>query len=169
MFVGDSVSVQRVPFGVAALCICLGGLAHALCILVKKLPWLLPSDIGSTFIKKAHKPIVALAILGPLAISWNSNETLYGALNPVGYWRDQASLTTEGGCKFMRSILAHSAEKYQVAANKHDMGIATSTEVIEAAESLKVLSGIQSQCIQTEQARALKTTARLKELEQSGR
>jgi len=169
LVLADSAEVQRVSFGVAALCIGLGVISHAAFALVKRFPWLLPSNVGSTLIEKAHKPLVVVAIAAPLAISWTSNETLYGALNPIGYWREQASKTSGGNCELMRSTVAYAAEEYQVAANKYNMGIATSSEVKTAAESLKLISGIHNQCVQTERERHVKALARLKELERGSR
>lgn len=132
----DSPSVQGVPFGIAVLCLGVGGVAHLACVVVKKFPWLLPSDVGVERVERVHTPLVILAIVVPFAISWTSNETLYGALNPVGYWHDQASKEKEDDCELVRSTLTQFFEKYQVAVNKYNMGIATSAEVNEAAESL---------------------------------
>ena len=135
------------------------------CILVKKFPWILPSDVGVAFIRKAHKMIIVLAIAAPLIISWVSNETLYGALNPVGYWRDQAHKRNESGCEMLRESLFNSAEKYQVEVKKYDLGIATSAEVRAAIASVKLLSEMHGQCVQAENMRVSKAVARLKELD----
>lgn len=165
----DSAEVKRVPYGVAALCIGLGLASHAAFGLVRKFPWLLPSNLGKALVEKLHKPLVVAFIVVPLAISWASNETLYGALNPIGYWREQVSRRDDGSCDLMKSTVAHAAEEYQVAANKYNMGIATSAEVKEAVESLKLFSGIHDQCVRTERERRAKAVARLRELEGEGR
>lgn len=168
LLLANSAAVHRIPYGVAILCVFLGWLMHTAVGFLARHRWILPSDAGGAFLERSHKLVVALAVIAPLLISWMSNQTLYGALNPIGYWRDQAS-KKEGSCEMMRSVLANAAERYQVAENKYRMGIATSGEVRTEAESTKLLAEMYEQCRRTEQERVANAVARLQEIEQRDR
>lgn len=109
--------------------------------------------------------ILLLFVVGiPIIISWSMNESLYGALSPLGYWKGEFATNMESSCSRYQDILTRSAEDFRVTENKYRMGIATVFEVEGAAETLKLISGMHGNCIATGEKRRMEISKRLKEL-----
>ncbi|MBK7955708.1 MAG: hypothetical protein IPK02_18165 [Candidatus Accumulibacter sp.] len=113
---------------------------------------------------KAKKLAFAVVALVAIGISWISNETLYGAINPVGYWKAELANTAEKDCSTFKELLARSAEEARVVGNKYQMGIATAFEVKESVESLKLFNDMHFSCATSAEKRRTEVRKRLTQL-----
>lgn len=121
-----------------------------------------------TYTDEKFKKLRNLALLSvvciPIVISWSMNESLYGALNPLGYWKGEFATRTESNCSTFQDMLTQSAENFRVTENKYRMGIATVFEVQGSAETLKLISNMHRDCISAGEKRRIDISKRLKEL-----
>lgn len=123
-----------------------------------------PVNYSGERFKKIRK-LALLSVVGiPIVISWSMNESLYGAINPPGYWKGELAKSTESNCSTFQDMLTRSAESFRVTQNKYNMGIATVFEMKESAEGLKLISGMHRECVSTGEKRRIETNKRLKEL-----
>ena len=123
-----------------------------------------PMNYGSDkFLKLRKFALLGVACL-PIATSWLLNESLYGAINPPGYWREELKGGSASDCQPLQEVLARSAEEFRVIQNKYYMGIATAFEVKEYADSIGMISGLHRDCVAAKEKRREKATHRLNKL-----
>jgi len=122
----------------------------------------------STYTDEKFKKLRNLALLSvvgiPIIISWSMNESLYGALNPLEYWKGESATRIESSCSTFQNMLIRSAEDFRVTENKYRIGIATVFEVQGSAETLKLISNMHRDCISAGEKRRIEISKRLNEL-----
>jgi len=87
--------VQKQAYGVLGVSTALTWASWALYKAFKNHPDSRPVNYGSAAYRRYRWIIVTMAFFLPIIVSWQKNETLYGAINPIGYWKEQLSNTTE--------------------------------------------------------------------------
>lgn len=139
--------VQSVPFGVVLVCLSLLFLTWFLFSILLKYKILFPSSVSEDQVIGFSKIALAFVFFVPIGMSWAENETLYGALNPIGYWQSENKATSEADCSIYQQWAEGALENFRVAENKFNMGIATTSELREAGESLKFSSSLFVKCL----------------------
>ena len=123
-----------------------------------------PLDYSTERFTRLRKSALLAAVGIPIANSWSMNESLYGAINPPGYWRDELANSTPGNCSELQDIVARNAEELRVTQNKFRMGIATAFELKGSAEGLKLISEVHRDCLVSAESRRAKASKRLNQL-----
>jgi len=100
----------------------------------------------------------------PIILSWFMNETLYGAINPIGYWRGELAEARGSNCADVRAALMSSIEGFQVSKKRMDMGIASFSDVQASVEVLKIFQRAYGDCVSTEHKRRTAINNRLNKL-----
>lgn len=163
-FLAASDTVQSFEYGVVALILVLSLVLWTLFDLFDVISDLRPAGYSEDQIAGAKKLALVSVVVIPIGISWTTNESLYGALNPIGYWSEELTSVKESDCSFSQSMLNQSAEEFRVTQNKFDMGIATVFEVRHAAEFLKLAQGMHRDCFTAAEKRRTEILKRLSEL-----
>lgn len=163
-FLAASDTVQSFEYGVAALILVLCLVLWTLFDLFDVIPDLRPTGYSGDKVGGAKKLALVSVVVVPIGISWTMNESLLGALNPIGYWSEELTRINESDCTFFRDMLNRSAENFRVTQNKYDMGIATVFEVKHAAESLELAQGMQKDCFTAAEKRQTVVRKRLTDL-----
>lgn len=163
-FLAASDTVQSFEYGVAALILVLCLMLWTLFDLFDVIPDLRPTGYSEDQIAGAKKLALVSVVVIPFGISWAMNESLYGAVNPVGYWNEEFKHTKESDCSFIQDMLTRSAENFRVTQNKFNMGIATTFELEESAKSVQMVSGMQRDCVTAAEKRRMEIGSKLSKL-----
>ena len=163
-FLAASHTVQSTEYGVVLLGVAIAFVTHKFLSVMAGKEQFRPVEVPWHLVEQWRHLIVLGALLLPIIVSWSVNGSLAAAWNPIGYWKSEQQEARKADCIVLRDVLVSSAEQLQVAQNKYRMGIATTSEVTEAAESLKLVSGIHKSCLAEAQAREARATKRLNEL-----
>ncbi len=156
--------IQSTAFGVLILVLALYSIVLILYAINEKSNEYSDSGVFEDPLLANKKLALVLVVAIPIGISWAMNESLYGALSPIGYWSEELTGINENDCSFAQDMLNRSAEEFRVTQNKFDMGIATVFEVERAAEALKVAQGLRSGCSTATEKRRTEILKRLSEL-----
>jgi len=157
-----SSDIQSTEFGVLWLAASLGVCVWLLHQALDRLPSIRPRDFGSTIYAKRRRYATISAFIGPILLSWPQNETLYGAINPPGYWRAESQEEDLDICAITLKVVLKKAEELEVLQNKYHAGFATSTEVMDAASQLALLGSTHKSCKENQDARNEKVRRELR-------
>lgn len=156
--------IQSIEYGVLILAGALVFLVWLLYRAFDKYEDIRPLDYATERFLKIRRLALLSVVVIPIAVSWSINESLFGAINPPGYWREELANSTASDCSVFQDMLTRSAEEFRVTQNKYNMGIATAFEVKESAEGLKLISGLRRDCAASAESRRARATRRLNEL-----
>lgn len=157
--------VQSTEFGTTALASGLAILTYIELRLLSKYEWAQPWWFSGSWLDKGRVLAIVAAFLLPLAISSLVNESIAAAFNPSGYWKSELKEAAKSDCSTTyEDMLADLLEGFHVAQNKYGMGIATSSEVEDAARLLQIVSDSYQACQSTARTRMARASHRLAEL-----
>lgn len=148
-----SSDIQSIEFGVVWLAASLGVCVWLIHQALDRLPSIRPRDFGTTVYAKRRRYATISAFIAPIVLSWLQNETLYGAINPPGYWRSESQERDIDICAITLNVVLKKAEELEVLQNKYHTGLATSTEVMDAANQLSLLGSTHKSCKANQEAR----------------
>jgi hypothetical protein len=156
-----SFSIQSTEFGVLWLAVTLSFCVWLIHRTLDAIPSIRPRDFGSAIYKKRRKYATISAFVVPIALSWLQNETFYSAINPASYWKAESQETTVDICAITLNVLLKKAEELEVLQNKHHSGLATSTDVMDAANQLSLIGSTHKSCKANQDARKEKVRREL--------
>lgn len=160
-FIAISSIVQSIPYGVAIFSATLGISMYWITgILLKHFRTYLSIDTKNFLSNRRSSVIIGIMIV-PAIASWAENESFKAALNPIVYWTEELHNTTEKSCDFQQKWLVNAAEELQVAQNKYSMGIATTSDVTQAIQTLSAIRNIHQQCMSDIEMRNARARARI--------
>lgn len=159
-----SSPIQSTEFGVTVFAFGLAVLVHYELKLLSKFPSAQPWWFSGSWLDRSHGLAIAVTFVLPLAVSALANDSLRAAFNPIGYWKSELKDAKTSDCSVYKEMLANSAESLQVAQNKYNMGIATTSEIRSAASAVQLVRGAYQSCESSAQARVDRANTRLAEL-----
>ncbi len=104
------------------------------------------SNMLETMIEYRYLAAAVICLL-PIGTSWYENETLKGALNPIGYWRSELAKEQADRCQSYTTALERQKEQVLVANRKFDLEIITPTEYRQEVTAWKLMEEITEACI----------------------
>jgi len=104
------------------------------------------SNMLETMIEYRYLAAAVICLL-PIGTSWHENETLKGALNPIGYWRSELAKEQADRCQTFKAALQRQKEQVLVADRKFDLQIITPTEYRQEIAAWKLMEEVTVGCI----------------------
>jgi hypothetical protein len=159
--IATTKSVQSASYGVLLISLFFGGVTYFSIGLLLKYSRVVLSDLTGTFLRKRRLLLVLAATSAPVLASWGQNGSLAAALSPVDYWKSELRSAAEDLCGVQRGLFVNALEELRVTQKKQAMGIATTHEVMQSVETLKVINDVFQDCESNRQSRSARARARL--------
>ncbi len=156
--------VQSREFGPTVFAIGLALLTYVELKLLSNFESAQPWWFSAFWLEEGRIVAIFFAFVLPLAVSSLVNESVAAAFNPSGYWKSELAEARRADCSTYSELFSDSVEELEVAQNKYQMGIATSSEVKAAASGAKILRDLYQACQSTAQARVARARNRLSAL-----